>query len=54
MLPLFLIVLVDLIGFGLYIPLLPFYAEYYQASPFTVGLVMAVFSFTQFISAFLR
>ena len=51
MLPLFMIVLVDLIGFGLYIPLLPFYAEHYQATPFVVGLVMAMFSFAQFISA---
>ncbi|MBT4890765.1 MAG: MFS transporter [Rhodospirillales bacterium] len=51
MLPLFMIVLVDLIGFGLYIPLLPFYAEHYQATPFIVGLVMAMFSFAQFISA---
>ncbi len=51
MLTLFLIVLVDLIGFGLYIPLLPFFAEHYNASPFTVGLVMAMFSLTQFIAA---
>ncbi len=51
MLPLFLIVLVDLIGFGLYIPLLPFFAEHYNATPFVVGLMMAMFSFTQFISA---
>jgi len=51
MLPLFMIVLVDLIGFGLYVPLLPFYAEHYQATPFVVGLVMAIFSLFQFISA---
>ncbi len=51
MLTLFLIVLVDLIGFGLYIPLLPFYAEHFNASPFMVGLTMATFSLTQFISA---
>jgi len=51
MMTLFLIVLVDLIGFGLYIPLLPFYAEHFGASPFIVGLSMATFSFAQFISA---
>ena len=51
MMTLFLIVLVDLIGFGLYIPLLPFYAEHFNASPFIVGLTMATFSFAQFISA---
>ena len=30
---LFLIVFVDLVGFGLVIPLLPFYAERFTASP---------------------
>lgn len=51
MMTLFLIVLVDLIGFGLYIPLLPFYAEHFNATPFMVGLTMATFSLAQFISA---
>ncbi|MEX0695554.1 MAG: MFS transporter [Rhodospirillales bacterium] len=48
---LFLIVVVDLIGFGVIIPLLPFYAEYYQASPAEVGLLMAIYSAAQFIAA---
>ena len=48
---LFLIVVVDLIGFGIIIPLLPFYAEHYQASPAQVGLLMAIYSAAQFISA---
>ena len=48
---LFLIVVIDLIGFGIIIPLLPFYAEYYHASPAEVGLVMATYSFTQFLAA---
>ena len=48
---LFLIVVVDLIGFGIIIPLLPFYAEYYNASPAEVGFLMAIYSVTQFISA---
>jgi DHA1 family tetracycline resistance protein-like MFS transporter len=48
---LFLIVVTDLIGFGVIIPLLPFYAEYYQASPADVGMVMATYSLTQFIAA---
>jgi len=51
MLTLFLIVFIDLVGFGLIIPLLPFYAEHFQASPMAVGLVMAVYSLTQFIAA---
>ena len=48
---LFLIVVIDLIGFGVIIPLLPFYGEYYQAAPATVGLLMATYSFTQFLAA---
>lgn len=51
MLVLFLVVVIDLIGFGIIIPLLPFFAEYYQASPFEVGMLMAVYSLTQFIAA---
>jgi DHA1 family tetracycline resistance protein-like MFS transporter len=48
---LFLIVFVDLVGFGVIIPLLPFYGEHFQASPATVGLLMATYSLAQFISA---
>ena len=51
MVALFLIVLVDLIGFGIIIPLLPFYAEHFQAQPATVGLLMATYSLAQFIAA---
>lgn len=51
MLTMFLIVFVDLVGFGIIIPLLPFYAEYFQAEPDTVTLVMATYSLTQFIAA---
>ncbi|MGB0747953.1 MAG: MFS transporter [Magnetospiraceae bacterium] len=48
---LFLIVVIDLIGFGIIIPLLPFYGQYYGASPDQVGMLMAVYSLFQFISA---
>ncbi len=51
MLTLFLIVFIDLIGFGIVIPLLPFYGEYYEASPDVVVWVMAIYSLTQFIAA---
>lgn len=51
MLILFLIVFIDLVGFGIIIPLLPFYAEHFQASPAMVGLVMATYSLTQFLAA---
>ncbi len=48
---LFLVVFIDLVGFGLIIPLLPFYAEYFRASPDVVGMVMATYSFAQFLAA---
>ncbi|HYB08107.1 MAG TPA: MFS transporter [Alphaproteobacteria bacterium] len=47
----FLTVFVDLIGFGIVIPLLPFYAEHFQASPRVVTLLMASYSLTQFVFA---
>lgn len=48
---LFLVVLVDLIGFGIIIPLLPFFAEHFGATPFQVGLVMASYSAAQLVAA---
>jgi MFS family permease len=48
---LFLIVVIDLIGFGLVIPLLPFYAERFSASPQEVTVLMAVFSLMSMLSA---
>src|SRR5437899_10278412 len=48
---LFLIVFVDLVGFGLIIPLLPFYAERFGASPQEVTLLLAVFSLMSMIAA---
>ena len=33
----FLTIFVNLIGFGIIIPLLPFYAESFHASPLTIG-----------------
>ena len=48
---LFLTILVNLIGFGIIIPLLPFYAETFGASPLVIGLLFASFSMAQLISA---
>jgi DHA1 family tetracycline resistance protein-like MFS transporter len=47
----FLTIFVNLVGFGIIIPLLPFYAETFGASPFVVGLLFAVFSLAQLIAA---
>lgn len=48
---LFLVVVIDLIGFGIVLPLLPRYAEEYQATPWMNGALMASFSFMQFLFA---
>lgn len=48
---LFLIVLIDLIGFGLVIPLLPFYAERFSATPQEVTVLLATFSAMQVVFA---
>ena len=46
----FLAVFIDLIGFGILIPILPTIAvRNFQASDFQIGLLVAVFSFVQFI-----
>ncbi|NTV68319.1 MAG: MFS transporter, partial [Chlorobaculum sp.] len=46
---LFLTVLLDLIGFGIVLPLLPTYAKGLGASPFMIGLIAAIYSTMQFI-----
>ena len=48
---LFLIVFVDLVGFGLVIPLLPFYAVRFAASPQEVTALLATYSLAQLVSA---
>ena len=47
----FLTIFVNLVGFGIIIPLLPFYAETFGASPLTIGLLFAVFSLCQLLAA---
>ena len=47
----FLIVFIDLFGFGIILPLLPYIAELYHANAFTIGLIMAVYSLCQFIAS---
>ncbi len=48
---LFLAVLANLIGFGIVIPLLPFYATRFGASPWQVGLLFAAYSACQLVAA---
>src|SRR6185503_16250478 len=47
----FVTVFIDLIGFGMVIPILPFYAESLDASPIQIGFLFAIYSLMQFIFA---
>lgn len=47
----FLTVFVNLIGFGIIIPVLPFYAQTFGASPLVIGLLFAAFSVCQLVAA---
>jgi DHA1 family tetracycline resistance protein-like MFS transporter len=51
LLVIFLTILVNLVGFGIIVPLLPFYAETFGASPLVVGLLFGVFSLCQLVAA---
>jgi DHA1 family tetracycline resistance protein-like MFS transporter len=46
----FLTVFLDLVGFGIIIPLLPFYVKSMSGSAETVGFILASFSFTQLVA----
>lgn len=47
----YLTVFIDLVGFGIVIPLLPFYGETFHASPFEVEMIFAIYSAMQFLFA---
>lgn len=48
--PIFLIVLVDILGFTIILPLLPFYSERLGASPTVVGLIVSIYAFFQLLA----
>ena len=50
LLPIFLIVVVDILGFTIVLPLLPFYAERLGASPTVVGMLVAMYAVCQLVS----
>ncbi|HLW75962.1 MAG TPA: MFS transporter, partial [Bryobacteraceae bacterium] len=50
LLPIFLIVAVDVLGLTIMIPLLPFYAERFGASPAMVGWLIGVYAACQLVS----
>jgi DHA1 family tetracycline resistance protein-like MFS transporter len=47
----FLIVFMDLLGFGVIIPLLPVYARDFKASDFEVGLLFSIYSICQLVAS---
>ena len=51
LLVIYLTIFVNLVGFGIIIPLLPFYAETFGASPLAIGLLFASFSVGQLIAS---
>jgi DHA1 family tetracycline resistance protein-like MFS transporter len=51
LLVIFLTIFVNLVGFGIIIPLLPYYAQTFGASPVIIGLLFAVFSLCQLVAA---
>jgi MFS family permease len=50
LLPIFLIVAVDILGLTIILPLLPFYAEHYGASPQVVGLLITTYALCQLLA----
>src|SRR5688500_13906156 len=51
LLVIFLTIFVNLVGFGIIIPLLPFYARTFGASPIVIGLLFASFSLAQLVAS---
>ena len=49
----FITVFIDLVGFGIVIPALPYYVEsdLFRATPFDIGLLFASYSLMQFVFA---
>ena len=50
MMAILLVVFIDILGFTVVIPLLPFYTEHFGGTPFVVGSVTAVYGLCQFIA----
>ncbi len=50
LLPIFLVVVVDVLGLAIILPLLPFLAEHLGASPAVVGLLVSVYAACQLVS----
>jgi len=51
LLPILGITFIDIVGFSMLIPILPYFVTHFGASPVVVGLLFATFSFCQLVSA---
>lgn len=51
LIPVFVVVFVDLLGFSIILPLLPYYARDLGASPVMIGLLLSSYSVCQFIAS---
>jgi DHA1 family tetracycline resistance protein-like MFS transporter len=49
--PILLIIFVDVLGLGILLPVLPYFASAYSASPFEIGLLMSAFPAAMLIGA---
>ena len=49
--PIFIVVFVDLLGFSIILPLLPYYARNFNATPQMVGILIASYSICQFLAS---
>jgi multidrug resistance protein len=50
-LTIFFTVFIDILGFGIVIPVLPLYAEHFGATTFEIGVMVGIFSLMQFLFA---
>jgi MFS family permease len=50
LLPIFLVVMVDVLGLTIMLPLLPFYAEHFGASPTVAGLLVSTYALCQLLA----
>src|SRR5512145_1365713 len=50
-LPIIVIVLVDLIGLSIIIPILPYFAARFSATPIVIGILQATYPLMQFVGA---
>src|ERR1019366_8412813 len=51
LIPIAIVVFVDLLGFSIILPLLPYYARTFSASPEMIGYLVASYSVCQFVAA---